>query len=609
MTPIRIDRSRIGALSKLTVLGCVLALIAACTAEPSSEWRFTDVDRIVAVSDIHGAYEPMVATFQEAGVIDENLGWIGAATHLVVAGDILDRGPQSRRVLDLMIRLEEEAQKAGGQVHILLGNHEVMNLIGDTRYISDEEFAAFSTEESVEEREHWFQQFREHALSYSDEETIRRKFNRLAPPGFFGHRRAFRFDGHYGKWLLDKPFVIVINDTAYVHGGLPTYVAEHGLKGVNASLKNDLLEFLKARSMLEDLDWLNPIDKFRDLPPIIQASLAISKVEQGASKSAELVVKLSQSPLHRSNGPLWYRGNATCSGLTEGDTLNAALKSLGASRVVIGHTTTPTRRIQTRFGGRVIEVNTGMLQSSYGGHGYALIIQDDQIEIASELGETGLLPVAPPRRVGKRPAKLDDAALDELLMHGEVSGFQTDQNARQLLRLSVAEQDIWVYFDASQERQNFPELAAYKLDRMLGLDMVPVTVRRDLGGRTGSLQLATVDALTEIERLSDSSNSGPCPIPAQHASMQIFDLLIGNEHRSPHTMLYENDDWQLILVDHKHAFGDLALEDLQQVSVGEEWKTVLRQLSADELQSSLGNELDKPRLEALTHRVEVLSKP
>ena len=103
----------------------------------ADEWHFSGVERIVAVSDIHGAYGALVETLQEADVVDKRLAWSGGKTHLVITGDLLDRGPDSRRVMDLVMRLEIEAPRAGGRVHQLLGNHEVMNLIGDLRYVAD----------------------------------------------------------------------------------------------------------------------------------------------------------------------------------------------------------------------------------------------------------------------------------------------------------------------------------------------------------------------------------------------------------------------------------------------------------------------------------------
>ena len=216
----------------------------------SDEWTFKDVERIVAVSDIHGAYDALVKTLQQSDVIDRNLVWSGGKTHLVITGDLLDRGPESRRLMDLVMRLEGEAARAGGQVHMLLGNHEVMNLIGDLRYVSIPEYAAFSDEESAQEREQWYRRFQRGQAADADEMTVRSEFDEKAPPRFFGHRRAFRIDGTYAKWLLEKPLMIVINDTAFVHGGVPPYVAEHGLAGVNGTLKKDLLNFVVARSIL-----------------------------------------------------------------------------------------------------------------------------------------------------------------------------------------------------------------------------------------------------------------------------------------------------------------------------------------------------------------------
>ncbi len=157
----------------------------------ADEWHFSDVDRIVAVSDVHGAYDALVATLQTSKVIDDSLAWSGGKTHFVIIGDVLDRGPESRRVMDLIMRLEREAIRAGGRVHQLLGNHEVMNLIGDLRYVSIPEYAAFSDDEAAEEREQWYQRFRRSQPADADELTVRSEFDEKAPPGFFGHRRAF----------------------------------------------------------------------------------------------------------------------------------------------------------------------------------------------------------------------------------------------------------------------------------------------------------------------------------------------------------------------------------------------------------------------------------
>ena len=119
-------------------------------------WRAEGVDRVVAIADVHGAYDAMVETLGNVGILDENLVWTGDTSHLVIVGDLLDRGPRSRDALDLLMRLEGEAVAAGGKVQVLIGNHEMMNMIGDLRYVSKSEYAAFADDETSEQRDHWY---------------------------------------------------------------------------------------------------------------------------------------------------------------------------------------------------------------------------------------------------------------------------------------------------------------------------------------------------------------------------------------------------------------------------------------------------------------------
>ena len=92
---------------------------------------WTGVERTVAVGDVHGDYDQLAAVLKSAGLIDEQGNWSGGKTHLVQNGDVLDRGPDSRKAMDLLMRLEKQAAEAGGYVHALIGNHEAMNVYGD----------------------------------------------------------------------------------------------------------------------------------------------------------------------------------------------------------------------------------------------------------------------------------------------------------------------------------------------------------------------------------------------------------------------------------------------------------------------------------------------
>ena len=594
------------------VLALLLCLCMPLSSAQADEWHFSDVDRIVAVSDIHGAYGALVKTLQAADIIDDERAWSGGKTHFVITGDLLDRGPESRRVMDLIIRLEYEALRAGGRVHQLLGNHEVMNLIGDLRYVSDEEYAAFLDIESAEEREYWYQRFVRSKRADVNESDVRAEFDEKAPPGFFGHRRAFRHDGIYGKWLLKKPVMVVINDTVFVHGGVPPYVAEHGLSGVNGTLKKDLLEYMTTSAALVDTDVLSPIDSFKQSPAMLTEQIENGQLDGEPMISARRLIDLSNSPLHGPVSPTWYRGTATCNSLIEGDALNIALSAIDATRVVIGHTPTVTRRVQQRMNGRIVEIDTGMLKANYQGSGHALVIDDGELSVVNQNGSTDLLPIEHPTRVGHESMAIDDDALASILANGTIVEVSVDGAAWKLVQVTSDDQTVFAYFrELSTEEDFVPELAAYKLDRMLRLDMVPVTVRREIAGQQGTLQFVPAAALTERERVADGEGwRASCSLERQMGAMHVFDALIHNTSRTPSSMVYSPDDWLLMLVDHENSFAvtegrPTYLENIE-LAVGDQWRTALLKLDDKALRAELGDVLDEGRLTALVRRRDAL---
>ena len=578
----------------------------------ADEWHFSAPGRIVAIGDVHGALDALIETLQVANVIDNDLAWRGGKTHLVFTGDLLDRGADSRLVMDLVMRLEIEARRDGGRVHLVLGNHEVMNLIGDLRYVADEEYASFQDMESPKERESWYRQFRTSKPDDSDESTVRAEFNKAAPPGFFGHRRAFRHDGRYGKWLLKKPLIVVVNETAFVHGGIPPYVAENGLMGVNTDLKNDLISYVTKREILQDAAIMSPIHPFKKSPQILREINQSAPLPQKLKNTVQGVIDLSLSPLHKPVGPTWYRGTASCSGLIEGDSLDVALSQIGAKRVVMGHTSTVTRSVQQRMGGRTVEIDTGMLKSTYHGSGNALIIEDDKLRVVNQDGRTALSPIEHPVRVGHEDMAIDDDGLAEILRTGNVTQLASDGAAWQLMHVATDEQRVFAYFRKSPEdHQAVPELAAYELDRMLQLGMIPVTIRREIDGNQGTLQFVPADAITERERVATGQvGAVPCGLEKQQAAMHVFDALINNVVRTPSTMLYSPEDWLLMLVDHEYSFGADSdrpehLKDVD-LAIGNQWREALRKLDDDTLHDALGDLLDEQQLAALGRRRDIL---
>ncbi len=585
---------------------CFVLLPAAATANP---WQIDGVERVVAISDIHGAYEPMVATLRNAGVIDDDRNWSGGESHLVIVGDILDRGSDSRDAMDLLMQLEGQADVAGGKVHVLIGNHEAMNLVGDLRYVAKDEFAAFAEEESAEERQRWL----EHYAAMKSEggevsDGLRSEFNERFPAGFFGHRRAFAADGRYGSWLLTKPIVIVINGTAFVHGGLSPMIADIGLQGVNQRLHGEMLEYVQSLETLQDAGVLSPMDSFYALPRILNGFMPAVDSDQELIDMVGRVRRLNASDLHASDGPLWYRGNVACTRVVEEGRLQSALAAVDAQRVVIGHTPTPGRRVLERFEGSIIEIDTGMLSERYRGSGNALVIEGDRVSVINQSSREVLTPKPHPRQVGARPGGfLSVDATEVLLVTGEVSNEREDALGRTIVTVSDGDRQLDAVFKKRASKEFYPELAAYRLDRLLELDMVPGTVKRSLGRREGTLQFLPPKLVTEAQR-SESGRGGSanCPLPEQWSAMYVFDSLIFNEGRALEWMNYDASDWQLILVGHERTFGPgkgrpqhLTNVDL---AIGMGWRNALSTLTDEVIESEFADVLDKRRRSALATR-------
>ena len=98
--------------------------------------EYKKVDKMFVVSDIEGSFSAFRKLLQANKIIDEAFNWTFGTGHLVLTGDFVDRGEQVTEVLWLVYHLEEKAKQAGGYVHFILGNHEIMNMSGDLRYLN-----------------------------------------------------------------------------------------------------------------------------------------------------------------------------------------------------------------------------------------------------------------------------------------------------------------------------------------------------------------------------------------------------------------------------------------------------------------------------------------
>lgn len=182
----------------MTLLGAGCGSPAPQASEAVAAQSTQRLERVVAVGDLHADLPAALEVLTLAGLVDEQGAWAGGSATLVQTGDTTDRGPDSKEVLELVMRLEAEAPAQGGRVVALMGNHELMNLMGDWRYVSTGDVEDFG---SVEAR-----------------------------------KAAFAPGGELGDWLRQRDAVALVDRVLYVHGGVSPEWAELGVEGINQKL-------------------------------------------------------------------------------------------------------------------------------------------------------------------------------------------------------------------------------------------------------------------------------------------------------------------------------------------------------------------------------------
>jgi hypothetical protein len=536
-----------------------VALLSIARAEAEA-YRWSNIERVIAFADVHGAYDDLTQLLRTAGVVDADLHWTAGTAHVVSTGDLMDRGPGSRKVLDLLMRLQMQAQSAGGMLHVVLGNHEAMNLLGDLRYVTPAEFAAYESEEPADVREKARQEW-----SSSHGPAAAAEFDRKFPRGYFAKRAAFARDGQYGHWLLGLPVAVIINDTLFMHGGPSAVLAGLSIDEINR-------RYREALSSVESLDAAD------------------------------------RNPLLSQDGPNWYRGTAVCNEASENDVLKPVMDALGVTRAVIGHTITRNLRVASRFGGAVVKLDTGMNRPVYKGHPAALLLDRGNVSVV--YAEGGQPAAVPPEPLFVASSSLDDAAIAAVLTNGHV----TVRGPRGAGALDVVvEQDgkrvpaVFAEGSAKAIRKN---LAAYRLDRALRLGIVPATVQRDVNGQDGILQAWPERGVTQTDVDQKSLQpGGSCALAQQFQLMYAFDALIGNERRTRDRILY-SADWMLLLTGHEQSFGtSKALPRHLRAPVpqlGSEMRRRLALLDKAVLTQTLGDLLDERERSALLARRDLL---
>ncbi len=351
----------------------------------SATFAASQQPRIVALGDIHGYAPGLEEILRKTGVIDTENHWAGGDTVLVQVGDLLDRGPEVRRVLDLMMRLQHEAPLAGGKVVVLLGNHEIVNLIGERKYIITDTYTEFIDDRSEKRRKQGWKDFKRHVRRRSAalgrmapalNKDLKHRWFEQHPPGLLEYHESLTPKGSYGAWIRNLPTAVRIGDVLFVHGGLsPQMVGTHE-DVFNVSVSNEIKTFDQLKAQMVDDHMILPSASLGDILAVIEVERKViesNRLPERDLRQMELrleslqpLVDCNEWSILSKQGPMWFRGASTSPEEEDGAEVLAALDAIGIRSMVVGHTPVDLGRIETRFDGRVFVIDTRMYSTPKG---------------------------------------------------------------------------------------------------------------------------------------------------------------------------------------------------------------------------------------------------
>ena len=360
--------------------------------------------RIIAIGDIHGSIDGFKSILKVTGLADGSGKWTGGRAQLIQTGDYMDRGQGTRAVLDLLMALEPQAKDAGGRAFALLGNHEVMNLIGETRDATREIFATFADANSEKRRQEAWENYAKLGAQKKERgepvptvyAQTREAWLTTHPLGFVEYKEALSARGKYGAWLRDKPIVTTVAGNIFMHAGIPPTNAPDTLDEMNTQVRDEIKRLDRFVDRLIELKLATRDFTLQEVLQVASGEIGLANARISAAKEqgkepdrdklnvpllmeAQEVLKIDSWASINPEGPLWYRGLSTVPDDPTGAPFAALLQKYGQKRFVTGHTPQQNRSITVRFGGRAVLIDTGMLTSVYKGRASALEINGEKL--------------------------------------------------------------------------------------------------------------------------------------------------------------------------------------------------------------------------------------
>lgn len=572
--------------------------LPALALSKSDQYAWKDVDRIIAVGDVHGAYDNFVKILKSAGLIDDSLKWIGGKSHLVQTGDILDRGDRAKEVLDLIMRLQKEAEETGGKVHVLLGNHEEMNITGivfrQAEYVSPKQFASFLPEDFRLKKEDEFRaQLQNLAEIESNSDTslmdsyLETKWKGLMKDEEIQKLYVNTFNRDYGRWYIEQNAVIKINDIVFSHGGISERFSDWPIQKINNTIRQELNTYRLAYK--------------RGLTP-----------------------RMKRQILYMPDSPQWNRDFATKGEKSYQQVVDKILRNLNAKYMVIAHTPPGSPVIpenqqdeivyRTRFNKKIWMIDTGISDYYYGIMSYLRI--DEGNFIMTEWRDVEYAEGSSFEATETDPAEQNREEVEYYLMNAAVinvnKGAVPGRTAAWTVELDDGEIKRRAMFKTidAQRPASLPEsykyeLAAYALDKLLDFQRLPPTLEREIEDTRGSLQVRIENCMgLDKQRREEITPPNPQALSNALEEINVFENLVYSLREELDDILIQIESWRVFRVDFSEAFEpslDL-IPDQQITRCSEKLFNNLQSLSDDVIKVRLESYLNDDEMSALLTR-------
>ncbi len=407
MTPIR-SMSGDGQGLSMPALRLLVVLLVALVDFAGAQ----TTSRVVALGEVQGAANSVTTLLQQLELIDEAGRWSGGDAVLIQTGDLIDGGENSRAAMDLFMRLQEEASSAGGRVIVLMGNHEVMNILGELRDVNYMTYAAFAgADAEARQKAHYdsvvaWRTGRAQATGaeFTADDEFNADWFALHPPGWVEYAEAMRPEGVYGRWLRSLPVAVELEGVLFIHAGISPEMKGSSVEAINTRAADEIRRFDKDRERMVAEGLCVPLCGARDMVDVIKDEVTYLNTLDPSQRTADNPRMTRAAGLQHlgqwgswsvlsDTGPLWFKGTSQWDEKQFGGEMQEILSATGVERMVTGQSDGREHLIHARFDDCVILTSVDLSDNAWDGGGQpaALEIVDSDFFVVTMTGREVLI--------------------------------------------------------------------------------------------------------------------------------------------------------------------------------------------------------------------------